>query len=288
MEVEVKREDLKIKLQSRDGQPMSPLTVKQISGEVQSDDDKSSFLVNGTRVTNVKLVGMVYNKSVRVTDASFVLDDGTGRVECTRWMNDSADTDEVEGFADEMYVRVYGHLKLYQGKKQVVAFAIRCELWTVYCVLSLIFSSSSSLHNHDYFVVLFMPICDYNEIASHFLECVFMHAYNAKVANLTSTTAPAPANSAISSNHSSGHQPASSTHSVEQYSLDGLKDMEKKIIGYLEQPSSVAQEKGVHRDEIAQQLKLPSDKIFEAMQSLESEGLVYSTVDECHFKSTSS
>ncbi|KAG9130036.1 hypothetical protein Leryth_012803 [Lithospermum erythrorhizon] len=245
-------EFLKIKLQSRDGQPMSPLTVNQISGAVQSDDDKSSFLVNGTHVTNVKLVGMVYNKSVRVTDASFVLDDGTVPVECTRWMNDSADTDEVEGFADEIYVRVYGHLKLYQGKKQVVAFAIR-------------------------------PICDYNEIASYFLELNNLTYGSERIVRL-----PAPANSAISSNHSSGHQPASSTHSVEQYSLDGLKDMEKKIIGYLEQPSSLAQEKGVHRDEIAQQLKLPSDKIFEAMQSLESEGLVYSTVDECHFKSTSS
>ncbi|KAG9134851.1 hypothetical protein Leryth_001153 [Lithospermum erythrorhizon] len=242
---------------SRDGQPMVPLTVKQISEADQSNDDKSSFLINGTQVTNVKLVGMVYNKSVRVTDVSFLLDDGTGRVECTRWMNDSADTDEVEGFTDGMHVRVHGHLKLYQGKKQVVAFAIR-------------------------------PITDYNEIATHFIECAFMHSFNAKLSNGTSNTAPVPASSTVSSNQSSGHQFASSTHSVEQYSLDGLKDIEKKIIDYLEQPSSLSQEKGVHRNDIAQHLKLPEDKIVDAMQSLESEGLVYSTVDECHFKSTSS
>lgn len=34
----------------------------------------------------VKLVGMVFDKSARVTDVSFVLDDGTGRIGCNRWL----------------------------------------------------------------------------------------------------------------------------------------------------------------------------------------------------------
>lgn len=74
-------------------------------------------------------------------------------------------------------------------------------------------------------------------------------------------------------------------------------------------------EKGVHRNELVQQLNVPLGKILyvslylplihmqwvvcnpflpfdffaldrEAIESLEAEGLVYSTIDECHYKST--
>lgn len=31
------------------------------------------------------MVGMTFNKSEKVTDASFVIDDGTGRIDCHKW-----------------------------------------------------------------------------------------------------------------------------------------------------------------------------------------------------------
>lgn len=30
-------------------------------------------------------MGMVFNKAERVTDVGFMLDDGTGRIDCNRW-----------------------------------------------------------------------------------------------------------------------------------------------------------------------------------------------------------
>lgn len=33
----------------------------------------------------MKLVGLVFEKTERVTDVSFTLDDGTGRIDCHRW-----------------------------------------------------------------------------------------------------------------------------------------------------------------------------------------------------------
>ncbi|CAK9137957.1 unnamed protein product [Ilex paraguariensis] len=110
---------------SRDSQPLLPLTVKQISEAFQSSDDKSNFLIDGVDVNNVTLVGMVHNKAERVTDVSFVLDDGTGRIDCNRWVNEAVDTKEMEGIMDGMYVRVHGHLKGFQGKRQLVVFSIR-------------------------------------------------------------------------------------------------------------------------------------------------------------------
>ncbi|GER52014.1 replication protein A 32 kDa subunit A [Striga asiatica] len=233
---------------SRDNQAMYPVTVKQIIDAALSSDDKSGFVIDGVDVYNVKVIGMVFEKSERVTDVSFVIDDGTGRIGCNRWVNDPQETKEVEGLMDGMYVRVHGHLKSFKGKKQVVVYAIR-------------------------------PVNDYNEIANHFLECVHAHCCNAKSQN--NGVAPASASVGVS-------QPVSSSQSSQEYNLDGLGNIDKMILDYLQLPSSLAQEKGVHLNELAQKLKISQEKIQEAIESLESEGLVYSTIDENHYKSTAS
>ncbi|KAL0309467.1 UNVERIFIED_CONTAM: Replication protein A subunit B, partial [Sesamum radiatum] len=72
-------------VKNREAQALLPLTVKQISEAFQASDDKGNFLIDGVDVNNVKLVGMLYEKTERVTDVSFVLDDGTGRIDCHRW-----------------------------------------------------------------------------------------------------------------------------------------------------------------------------------------------------------
>ncbi|KAL3535381.1 hypothetical protein ACH5RR_003842 [Cinchona calisaya] len=239
---------------SRDAQPMVPVTVKQISDAVPSTDDKSTFLIDGVDVKHVMLVGMAFNKSERVTDVQFVIDDGTGRVACHRWVNDTVDTNEVGGLEDGVYVRVHGLLKGFPGKKQLQVFAIR-------------------------------PLINYDELSSHFLACIHYHSFNTKQ---NGVTVPSQAQTPISavSTPVSGPQNSSNQFSG-QYNMDELKGIDKMVIEYLEQPSSVAQEKGVHRNEIAKHLKIPLEKILEAIESLESEGLIYSTIDECHYKSTS-
>ncbi|XP_031108283.1 replication protein A 32 kDa subunit A-like isoform X1 [Ipomoea triloba] len=242
---------------SRDQTPLLPLTMKQISQAVQSSNDKSSFLIDGIDVSNVRVVGMAFKKAERVTDVSFVIDDGTGRIECNRWLNDSVDNNEVAGVLDGMYVVVHGHLKSFQGKMQIMSFAIR-------------------------------PVTDYNMIANHFLECIYVHHCNAKpkIQSSLSTQNPTEGQSQVNT-QSNGYNSTSTVQFSGQKCMDGLKGIEKMVMDYLHQPSSIAQEKGMHRNEIAQQLKVPLEKILEAIESLEAEGLVYSTIDECHYKSTS-
>ncbi|XP_059637317.1 replication protein A 32 kDa subunit B-like isoform X2 [Cornus florida] len=243
---------------NRDSQPLLPLTVKQISEAFQSSDDKSNFLIDGVDVNNVTLVGMVLNKAERVTDVSFAIDDGTGRIDCNRWVNEAVDTKEMEAILDGMYVRVHGHLKGFQGKRQLVVFSIR-------------------------------PVTDHNEIACHFVECIYVHFYNTRLRKLQGQGGvPAPAhmlNSAVGT-PSKGYQGAPPNQFSGQYSIDGLKGIDQMVIDYLQQPSCLAREKGVHRDEVAQQLNIPVEKIMESIRSLEEEGLIYSTIDECHYKST--
>ncbi|KAJ4959120.1 hypothetical protein NE237_026231 [Protea cynaroides] len=244
---------------NRDSQGLLPLTVKQISEASVSNDDKSNFLVDGVSVNNVTMVGMVLNRVERVTDIAFTLDDGTGRIECNRWVNEAVDTKEMEGIQEGMYVQIHGHLKGFQGKRHLVAFAVR-------------------------------PVTDFNEITCHFLECIYVHLYNTKLkaqggAPTQGQTMGSVMNTPMQK-ESKGYQAGTPNQFSGQFGMDGLKDIDQKVLDYLQQPSNLGREKGVHRDELGQHLKIPLDKIMESIRALEEEGLIYSTIDECHYKST--
>ncbi|KAK6131588.1 hypothetical protein DH2020_034602 [Rehmannia glutinosa] len=247
---------------NRDAQALLPLTVKQISEAFQASDDKANFLIDGVDVNNVKLIGMLFEKTERVTDVSFVLDDGTGRIDCHRWVNEAVDTKEMELLLNGMYVKVHGHLKGFQGKKQLMVYSVRTVNW---------------------------PLTDYNEIANHFADCMYVHCYNTRIRKLQdSSQIPGHMPNSSVNTPSKGYQPTPSNHASfsVQYNMDGVKGIDKSVLSYLQQPSCIAREKGVHRNELAQQLKVPENKILEAIESLESEGLIYSTIDEYHYKST--
>ncbi|XP_077216243.1 replication protein A 32 kDa subunit B-like isoform X2 [Tasmannia lanceolata] len=134
---------------------MLPLTVKQISESYRSDADKSNFVIDGIEVNNVRLLGMVMNIVEKIRDVSFNLDDGTGRIEVCRWLNDAAESNEVAAIQNGIHVQVHGHLKSFQGKsfqgkKHAVAFSVR-------------------------------PVIDFNEIAYHYIECIHVHTYNKRL-----------------------------------------------------------------------------------------------------------
>lgn len=245
---------------SRDPQGVVPLTVKQISqASPSSADDKSSFQIDGVDVTNVKLVGMVFDKTEKVTDVSFTLDDGTGRIGCRRWVNEAFDRRQMVAIENGIYVSLVGLLRTSKNNTEIVAFNVR-------------------------------PVSNFDEVTLHYVECIYQHMQNKKSqprgdslsqSHTTESSQSTPVKSESNGFHSSPPNQFSM-----QMSVDGLKDIDQRVLDYLQQPASLAQEKGVHRDEIARHLKLSVDKIMQSITCLEDEGLIYSTIDEFHFKST--
>ncbi|KAL2896758.1 Replication protein A 32 kDa subunit A [Bienertia sinuspersici] len=244
---------------SRDPQGTIPVTVKQISqASHSSTDDKSNFNIDGADVTNVKLVGMIFDKTEKNTDVSFSLDDGTGRIGCKRWLNEPFDRQQMEVIEDGMYARLVGHLKISKGKTEVVVFNVR-------------------------------PVSDFNEVTLHHVECIHQHIVNSKSqrgdsvpqSQMTESSLNTPVKIESSGSHSSPPNQFSM-----QMNVDGLKDVDQRVLDFLKQSSNLAQLQGVHRDEIVRHMKLPVEKIMEAITCLEDEGLIYSTIDEFHFKPT--
>ncbi|XP_077238332.1 replication protein A 32 kDa subunit B-like isoform X2 [Tasmannia lanceolata] len=239
---------------SRSNQSLLPLTVKQISEAYQSGEEKS-FVIDGIEVNNVSLLGMVMNKMEKVTDVSFNLDDGTGWIEVHRWMNDSAESNEVAVIQNGMYVRVNGHLKSFQGKKHVAAFSVR-------------------------------PVTDFDEIAYHFIECIHVHLYNKKLQG--GSTAQPQINSAMTSpyqNGSTGFQSAVSNQFATNVSVEKSSDFDQLILETFLQPKALADECGLHVNDVAQQLGVPINKVMESINYHIDMGNIYSTIDDNHFKS---
>ncbi|GMN39815.1 hypothetical protein TIFTF001_009053 [Ficus carica] len=197
-------------LAGRDTHGLIPVTVKQISEADHSGDEKANFVINGIEAANVTLVGMVFEKTERNTDVSFFLDDGTGRIQCRRWVNESFDAREMEGIQDGMYVRVNGHLKIFQGSRQLGAFSVR-------------------------------PVTKFDEISFHFIECIHNHVKSSKSQQGNSVTLPQPADASLSTpvrSGSHGYQTSSLSQLSGQISFDGQKGCDQLILDYLQLPSS--------------------------------------------------
>lgn len=250
-----------------------PLTVKQISQAVQNASDES-FYVDSVDVNNVTLVGMVFNKEERTTDVSFLLDDGTGRVEVKRWIDgqDTHESMEMNAMQNGVYVRVHGHLRSFQGKKNIVAFSVR-------------------------------PVTDFNEITFHFLECIFVHLHNLKTTGAqpsgTSKSSPLGTNSAVQAPNSMYGGPTAGggtglAGNYNQYMSSNMAavggsmdECQKRVHAIFEEPSSLSAEAGLHVDEVARRMVgFNKKQVKDAIEFLVNEGLIYSTIDDDHFKST--
>ncbi|KAF8084678.1 hypothetical protein N665_0707s0011 [Sinapis alba] len=231
-----------------------PVTVKQINESSHSGGEKSGIVINGIELTNVSLVGLVCEKDVsKVTEVRFTLDDGTGRIDCKRWVNESFDAREMESVQDGTYVRLNGHLKIFQGNKQLLVFSVR-------------------------------PIVDFNEVTFHYIECIHFYSKNSESQlgqQVGDATQSHVVNSSVNTNQATTLNPVMSTQNSDG---NGRKNLDDMILDYLKQPACTARQQGIHLDEIAQQLKVPKNKLEGVIQSLEGDGLIYSTIDEYHFK----
>ncbi|KAB2614503.1 replication protein A 32 kDa subunit A-like [Pyrus ussuriensis x Pyrus communis] len=204
----------------------------KISEAHQSGDEKSNFVINGADVANVSVVRMAFDNAERNTDVGFTVDDGQGEssaedgnfLHCP--VNENFDSREMQEIEDGMYVRVNGHLKVFQGVRQIVAFSVR-------------------------------PVKNFDEVTFHFIECIHTHLQMSKLHYYfelmnellwNTATQTQPMNSSLNTpveSRSTGYQTAPSN---QLFSIDGLKSCDQLVLDYLQQPSSIGKEKGIHTD----------------------------------------
>ncbi|CAL9219361.1 unnamed protein product [Arabidopsis halleri] len=243
-------------LKNRDVRTLLPLTLKQLSSA--STTGESNFSIDGVDINTVAIVGRISRMENRITQVDFVVDDGTGWVDCVRWCHERQETEEMEAVKLGMYVRLHGHLKIFQGKRSVNVFSIR-------------------------------PITDFNEIVHHFTECMYVHMYNTKlrggsITQATATPRPQMPYSTMPT-PAKPYQTGPSNQFPNQFN-DPMHGVKQNVLNYLNQPMHLVSEAGVHCDIIARDLRIPLPQVKDALEQLSNDGCIYSTMDETCFKST--
>ncbi|KAJ3698736.1 hypothetical protein LUZ61_002441 [Rhynchospora tenuis] len=256
-------------------QGIVPVTVKQIAGAFASCGGKSNPTINGVDISIARILGLVINKAERLTDVTFTIDDGTGKINFNRWISDHTDTNELAPIQKGMYVRVLGDLRGFQSKMSANLISAR-------------------------------PVTDFNDIALHFLECAHTNLQTARVNMLNSAncgigsvTAPSqlttqfPRTSAAQSAPFLGSTPyqASFPNQTNQvtYSCSSMDNSRSTMFGMVlevfQDPANLSHEHGLHIDDVVRKLNMPRNKILEAVNYLVDVGHIYSTIDENHYKS---
>ncbi|TYG62709.1 hypothetical protein ES288_D07G253700v1 [Gossypium darwinii] len=135
-----------------------------------------------------------------------------------------------------------------------------------------------------FFGVAFRPVTDFNEIAKHFIEGIYVHLYNTNLRG-GMTTQPEVANSNFGNpTKSYGYQTNLTNQFSGQYNTveEQIRGVSSKVLQYLRRLACLyvfnASETGVPSDVVVRELN-------KSLQFLVSEGLVYTTIDD-HYKFT--
>ncbi|TVU08650.1 hypothetical protein EJB05_42061 [Eragrostis curvula] len=97
----------------------------------------------------VRVLGRVASVVNKETSVTFILDDGTGKIDLVRWLSDQGDALEAAFVQHGAYLKVQVTLVGFLTKEQGLARSIR-------------------------------PVADFNEVPLHFIECIHVHLENVR------------------------------------------------------------------------------------------------------------
>ncbi|EFN58502.1 hypothetical protein CHLNCDRAFT_140549 [Chlorella variabilis] len=240
-------------------QTLRALTIKQLH-DANSTRQDDTLLLDGKEITNVTLVGKVLSTSESGLTFGLKIDDGTGKADVKIWISEDDSELEKQRRAEwraGMYVRVHGHISNFGRTQDVLAFNIR-------------------------------TVTDHNEVTYHFLQCIFQHVHLTKGGGDQAGAAAAPAPAAQGAY--GGAAPAVAGYAAPAaagYNPGGLTAIQSDLMTLFNAPDAQASDAGISIDAVLSRSggRYSLVQVREAVEALQNEGHLYSTIDEHHFKS---
>jgi len=218
-----------------------------VSNIINAKQVEEQFLDDGVDLHQVTVVGIVRSVKESATRLDYDIDDMTGPFLDVRQFVDNDDNTPDEERTPPMRENTY----------------IR------------VFGHVRSFGDKRYLVAFkIYQIKDFNEVTSHLLEVIQSRVALQRAAN----------NVTQDSNISMAGTGGNTYAGAQMDSMNGLSAVQQQISLVIRNCND---EQGVHIDVIKQKLKgMPNKAIADALDFLASEGHIYSTVDDEHFKST--
>ncbi|KAJ1881193.1 Replication factor A protein 2 [Coemansia sp. RSA 486] len=252
-------------------QTLRPVTIKQLTDIAAAKDD-APIIIDGEEIKQVTFVGVVRNVNRQQINLMYSVEDGTGKIDVRVWSKDDED-DNMDGgnsgnpdIVEGRYVRVYGELKFFGGKRHVSAHKIR-------------------------------PVTDHNEIAYHGMEAIYVHMTKTRgVAPALQAAGASAANAAAGGGGANAYTGAGSggygnmgAGSGGYGGMGGGMGYDNAQTAVLESLKKLAKpDTGALISDITSSLagRFQGHEVKKAIDWLVSEGHLYNTIDDNHVSST--
>lgn len=230
-----------------------PVTGQTICMASQVENENSVFEFNHLRFHQVCFIGIIRNVIKRANDITYLIDDMTSPEINVKLQSEDADDIESEEPISN------NSQNQFVENQYVKVFGILKQLQGQKCLQAF----------------KIMPIKELNEVTHHMLECM-----NASIYLATKTTSGDNADMTMENPMKSSN--TSTFRNLNATAFGG--SINDQISQFVKQSKS---SEGVHIREICNYFKnVPEGKIREALDFLSTEGHVYSTIDDEHFKTT--
>ncbi|KAK0641640.1 putative replication factor-a protein [Cercophora newfieldiana] len=221
---------------------LRPVTIKQLI-ESEESYPGGPLAIDGVPVTQVTLIGQVREIKEQTTNVTYRVDDGTGIVDVKKWIDaERSDGGANTTFQLDTYVRVFGRLTAFNGKKHVGAHFIRA-------------------------------IEDFNEVNYHLLDATYVHLY---------LTKGAPGAGGGGGGGDAGGDGmfvdgSNGAHSAAPSRLNLCKPNAKRVFKFMQGASD---NDGCGAAAIAQGTGMSVTEVIQAADDLLGQGLIYTTLDD--------
>lgn len=225
---------------------LRPVTIKQLI-DLEEAYPGADFSIDGHPITQVTIVGQVRQVNPQSTNITYRLDDGTGTIDVKKWVDADKQEDLEPKYQPDQYVRVWGRLKSFSGKRHVGAHFIRA-------------------------------VDDYNEVNYHLLECQYVHLYLTK-----GDLGGGGANGHADGNAGNGDSMFVDSYGANgggenAAKLGACSSNAQRMFRFLsDTPGS---NEGVHLNLITSGTGMTTRDVLAASDELLGQGLVYTTVDD--------
>ncbi|XP_071486691.1 replication protein A 32 kDa subunit-like [Diadema antillarum] len=228
-------------------QKLIPCNIAQILQATQNDNE---FKIGDVEIHQVCLVGVIRRAEISATNIVYQLDDMSGpTMEIRQWIESDETTEQQPTVYEEnTYIKVAGNIRSFGGKRSVGPFRI-------------------------------MPITDMNEVTMHMAEVVQAHMLLSKMATMAGNAGGGSVDSNFFQTPVKAGHPAGG-----MIPNNGLSDVQTQVHQLI---TGCRDEEGISMDALCRKLqRMSRDAIRKAVEFLSSEGHIYSTIDDDHFKST--
>ncbi|KAK4103596.1 replication protein A, subunit RPA32 [Parathielavia hyrcaniae] len=226
---------------------LRPLTIKQLV-DFKEPYPNSDLVVDGMLTTQVTLVGHVRVVNPGAVHITYRIDDGTGMIDVKKWI-DADKGEATPRFGVDTYVRVYGKLQSFNGKRSIAAHYIRA-------------------------------IEDFNEVNYHLLEATYVHLCLTKAASADGQ-APQQGGGGMDAGGDGmfvdGGYGAGGVGADMQARLSPCSRNGRTVFNFL---ANSATADGAHLNQVASGTGLSARDIMSATEELLGHALIYTTDDD--------